>query len=504
MKNSIKILITLGILVLWSSCRKDFSLSSLPSGQLEFERDTIYLDTIFTGVSSSTYRFKVYNRSDNTIRIPAIHLAQGASSFYRFNVDGQTGERVENTVLNAQDSLFVFVETTIDFSQVTDPLYEDKLVFDNDESSQEVVLVSLVQDAHFLYPNRDNATGEIATVPIGTDANGDSIEIQGFELPGDYSFTADKPWVIYGYCVVPDNHILTIDAGAQIHFHQNSGLIVNTGASLQSNGTLTDQIRIQGDRLEPAYEDVVGQWGVIWLRDGSVNNTLRYTTIKNGDVGLLVEALSTPSSPQLTLENVQLYNFSNFGVLAQATTVVAQNTVINNCGQAALAATLGGDYEFTHCTFANFWQGSLRNDPTVFISNYVETPNGNVVNDLQQAHFTNCIIDGNNALELLFNKDNAAAFNYKLTNTMLKFDDYQHLYDADPLYDFSNALLFDNCLVNALTDFRDPFENDLIIGADSDANAHANMLGAIIVPQDILGVDRTATPDIGAYQHIIF
>ena len=52
--------------------------------------------------------------------------------------------------------------------------------------------------------------------------------------------------------------------------------------------------------------------------------------------------------------------------------------------------------------------------------------------------------------------------------------------------------------------FRAPFENDLLIGDDSFANGAGNSTFASQVPQDILGVSRTASPDLGAYQHITF
>ena len=47
-------------------------------------------------------------------------------------------------------------------------------------------------------------------------------------------------------------------------------------------------------------------------------------------------------------------------------------------------------------------------------------------------------------------------------------------------------------------------ENEFIIGEASDANANADLTAAQKVPFDLLGVNRTASPDIGAYQHIIF
>ena len=58
-------------IVLWSSCRNDFD--NVPnSGNLEFSQDTIYLDTVFTNIGSSTRTLKVYNRSSEDINIPNI------------------------------------------------------------------------------------------------------------------------------------------------------------------------------------------------------------------------------------------------------------------------------------------------------------------------------------------------------------------------------------------------------------------------------------------------
>ena len=59
-----------------SSCRKDFS--TIPSfGELEFSKDTVFLDTIFTNIGSATYNLKVYNRSNDDITIPNITLERG-------------------------------------------------------------------------------------------------------------------------------------------------------------------------------------------------------------------------------------------------------------------------------------------------------------------------------------------------------------------------------------------------------------------------------------------
>ena len=88
-------LFLVGILISLSSCRKDFE--TVPSsGNLGFSKDTVYLDTVFSHISSSTYTLKVYNRSNDDIKISKIHLGK-ANSKYRMMIDGLTGEDEDNS-----------------------------------------------------------------------------------------------------------------------------------------------------------------------------------------------------------------------------------------------------------------------------------------------------------------------------------------------------------------------------------------------------------------------
>ena len=112
MKRCLYFILTIGFLMLWSSCRKDFEFSP-NTGNLQFSKDTVYLDTVFTNIGSSTYNLKVYNRSNNDIVIPSIKLALGNTSNYRLNVDGMAGKSFNNIQILAKDSLYIFVESTI-------------------------------------------------------------------------------------------------------------------------------------------------------------------------------------------------------------------------------------------------------------------------------------------------------------------------------------------------------------------------------------------------------
>ena len=107
------------LIIVFGSCRKDFGTIQ-SSGELEFSVDTVLLNRVFDSISSSTQSFKVYNRGNDPITIPNIALGRGENSFYRLNVDGIPGRSFKNIDILGKDSIFVFVEATIDFEQVND------------------------------------------------------------------------------------------------------------------------------------------------------------------------------------------------------------------------------------------------------------------------------------------------------------------------------------------------------------------------------------------------
>ena len=499
------LVLILGVFFL-NSCRKDFD-TIRSKGELVFSKDTIFLDTIFSTISSSTRNFKVYNRSNSAITIPTIALGRGEDSFYRLNVDGLPGKIFTDINILAKDSIFIFVEATIDVEKVTNPIYTDSIVFDAANNFQDVDLVTLVQDAHFLFPKRD-AQGIKETIVLGQDDMGDDITIDGFLLDDTTTWTNDKPYVVYGYVGVPSNKTLTIEAGAKVFFHDNSGLLVQPSATLKVNGELNNKVIFEGDRLEPNFSDVAGQWGTIWLREGSIHNEINHAVIKNSTIGLLVDAYNG-TDVTLNISNTEIYNSSNFGILGRQTAIEGENLVIANAGQALLACTIGGAYNFKHSTFANYWNTSFRNFPAVLVNNYFTTLDANnneivITNDLEEANFTNCIIDGNQNIEFVLDRVEGTIFNFNILSSMLKFDTNDTAIISNPLYDFSNESIYQNVILNGAPNFKDRNSNNLIIGQNSDAIGIADLNAALSVPFDILGVSRSTTPDIGAYQHIIF
>ncbi|NOY46780.1 MAG: hypothetical protein GXO84_00915 [Chlorobi bacterium] len=524
MKRYLYFIFCLGLLIFWSSCRKDFEFSP-STGSLEFSKDTVYLDTVFTNIGSSTYNLKVYNRSNTDIVIPTLRLSQGQNSMYRLNVDGisgsgpQQGKEFENIEILAKDSMFIFIETTIDIQTLaalqTQFLYTDAIEFDAGENFQKVELVTLVKDAVFIFPQRfiDGTTGEtiIETLTFDIDDDGidDETTIQGrFLTDAELTFTNEKPYVIYGYAAVNDTKTLTIDAGARVHFHANSGLLVTSGGSLNVNGLpsidpdlLEGEVIFEGDRLEPNFAHVPGQWQTIWLFNGSTNNTINHATIKNGTVGILSDGNQNDAS-KLVVTNSQIYNSSNFGILGRGTSINGENIVINNSGQSSFAGTYGGSYNFVHSTFANYWNNSFRQFPSVLLNNFlIDADNTTFTNPLDEANFTNCIIYGNDNPELLLDKDSNDTFNFKFTNCLIKFDDPNSNFTGDQ-YDFGNIALYENSIFNLDPEFLDPQNNKLQIHNGSSADNAGIIFGNLT--SDILNTPRGSTPDLGAYESIVF
>ena len=520
MKRPLFYIFSIILLVTWSSCREDFEFEP-STGSLVFERDTVYLDTIFTNIGSSTYNLKVYNRSNTDIVIPSIQLERGINSFYRLNVDGSTGLQgqqqgkvFENVELLAEDSLFIFIETTVDIEQLsqldTQFLYTDRILFDSGNNQQDVDLVTLVKDAIFIYPDRDPETGIIETLSFDTNGDGniEETEIQGrFLRDEELIFTNEKPYVIYGYAAVDNNKTLIMNPGSRVHFHRDSGILVTSGGSLQINGELSsdqelleNEVLLQGDRLEPFFEDVPGQWGTIWLFNESTNNTINYATIKNATVGILCEGNDQSESDKLDISNSQIYNSSAFGILGRATSIRAENLVINNSGQASFAGTVGGRYILTHCTIANYWTNSFRDFPALFFNDFIQVDETSIQTNPLTANVNNSIVYGNDNPEFLFSQQ-GDEFDFKFSHCLLRFDNPN--LEGTPNYDFDNPDIYENNVFNLNPDFEDPFLNLLRIGEDSGANGIGNSIFSNQVPFDILNVQRSSESDSGAYESTI-
>ena len=494
-----------------SACREDFE-PTRSEGNLSFSKDTVFLDTVFSNIGSSTYTLKVYNNSTNLISIPYVGLSQGENSKYRLNVDGLAGKVFENIEILSKDSIYIFIETTVDAAIQTENsfVYTHQIRFDSGSNLQTVELVTLVQDAIFLYPDR-NAAGIKETLATGVDQTGAPITVEGFLLEDDQlNFTNQKPYVIYGYAGIPSGKTLQIDAGARLHFHENSGLIFANGSRLEATGTLSENLELleneiifEGDRLEPEYSEIPGQWGTLWFTPGSTAS-LDYVTIKNNNIGILVDGNTGSKNPDFNINNTQIYNSSNVGLYGLTASILGKNVVIGNSGISNLWLRLGGNYKFTHSTFANYWSQSFRSTAAVQLDNYLETDSELLIATLERATFSNCIIYGNQSQEISLKAIATADFNFSFSHSLIKFDDPFDEFADEANYDFNNESIYLNMLFSENPDFRNSAINDYRIGDDSAAKNLGDPSTALKVPLDILGESRLNRADSGAYQATLF
>lgn len=475
------IILLLASLTHFSSCRKDLGASD---GALEFSLDTVIFDTVFTTIGSTTKRFMIYNEDNSPVTISSIILAGGTDSKYRINIDGVSGVAFSNVEIPGKDSLFAFVEVTLDPNNVVEPaMVTDSVVFNTNGVTQDVDLVACGWDAHFISPTF-NLGGLGPTSVIGCDT----------------TWGPGKPIVVYGWAAVDSLCCLTMLPGTHVYIHKNSGIFVYREACLKILGSQDQPVQIASDRLDEFYEDQAGEWERIWLFAGSRDNVIEHALIKNGSVGIQVDSFNLGSAePTLRMENVVIENMAAASLFTQNSRVVASNCVFGNAGQYSAAVTFGGDYSFKHCTFGNNWNVGNRETPAVQVNNWIEDVTGATqVRDLENAYFGNCIIYGNRSNELIMDGHASGQFNFQFDNCLIRVDEEET--------DVSNESLYSNCIINEDPNFVEPIENNFELDTLSPAR-NAGSLTIVnsdlgVLGTDILGNSRTSDggPDLGAYE----
>ncbi len=457
------ILFTFIICIAITSCKKD-KIFTDSSAKLNFSTDTVQFDTVFTTIGSATLNFKVYNPYDQPIKISSIRLAKGNASFFRLNINGISTRLLTNIELDAKDSIYIFVEVHVDPLNSNNPLVvQDSIVFETNGNFQDVKLVAFGQDVNLI-------NGEI--------------------IHNNTTWTNTKPFLVYNSMLVDTLITLNIQSGTKIYFHKDSRLYVK--GTIKASGSKEEPIIFRNDRLEHWYDDVPGQWAGIYFISGSKDNVLNYCEIKNAIIGVQADTTMN-TNPTVIVSNTKILNMNAVGIFGQGAYIQAWNNVITNCGQFALYLSIGGKYQFYHCTIYNTWQYANRQTPSVLLNNYYQDVNGVYqVRPLNEATFTNCIIYGNLENEVAFDAIYAGTFNYKFKNTLLKIADTTNT---------SNNIHWENVYKNHTPGLKNPDNDDFSL----DTLAFVKDKGYFAswpYEKDILEISRYSfgMPDLGAYE----
>lgn len=471
MKRLVQILLLIIAIGYLFSCEDEKYISS-SDVKLHFSIDTVMFDTVFTTIGSTTQHLKIYNPYNQKVLVSSVKLAKGAGSNFRLNINGVASNEVQNLEIEPHDSVYIFVEVTIDPNGQNLPLIvKDSIEFVTNSNKQDVDLVAWGQDFKLIRQQRLKTT----------------------------TWTKEKPYLVFNYAYVDSNATLTIEPGTKIYFHKDAGLYVK--GKVLAKGTVDNPILFHGDRLESVYANVPDQWNGILLYSGSKNNEFSNVEIKNANIGLQVGNIENEGFATVKLHNTKIQNMAYAGIFAMKSEIDATNCLITNCGFYAVALLVGGSYEFNHSTIANYWGGygvKTRSTPALQIQNYliINKDKPAYVGDLVKASFGNCIITGNiaNGNELLLGKRSDALFNYKFERCILQVAD---------TFKTSNAERYINILKGEDPKFVDPYKK---YNFELDTLSPAKDAGKIsigkLVPADLKGRDRLIDkgPDLGALE----
>lgn len=357
---------------------------------LSFSTDTIGFDTVFTQIGSATQQLKIYNRNNRSLNIQSVELESKGASGFRINLDGESGTSFSNVEILKNDSLFLFVEVTVDPLTSPDPVIRDSIRFTTNGITQYIQLEAIGLD---VYKWKDKIIGQDTTI------------------------TAHKPILVYSTLTIAEGVKLTVTESAVFYFRRNARMDVYGSVDMQ--GTASKPIVIRGDRFDKISENVYwdnvpGQWKGITFHPDSYNNAMQYVTIKNSTEGVVFYE-SDPSIKKATLEGVTIQNTSQTGLSAINSNIDAENCLLVNSGEATMKL-IGGKYNFNFCTIANYYRWATRKAPTVVITNIF----GISPRPLDECNIYNSIIYGSYSEELAIEGTNSAALNYRIASSIIR------------------------------------------------------------------------------------
>lgn len=479
MKNTIIFsLLICGLLASLTQCKKD----PINGIGISFSTDTLTFDTVFTTLGSTTHSFKVYNKTSQDITIDNIKLMGLQGSQYRINVDGISGTNFNNVEVLAKDSIYVFVEVTVNPNNVSSPfVINDEIQFTRGENTQKVVL---------------NAWGQNAYYHLG-----ETYSPTNPQTP----WATDKPHIVVAKggigIAVSQGATFTIPSGTQLFMGPNA--LISIDGNLVANAIGNDSITFEGIRLDEDYVNRPGQWlGIIYSRTANIQ--MRRCIINESLLGLADEHVinvlvgqtitttqlpyTADPIPNVTLDKVIIKNTSGTALTAIKTKLTATNCLFHTAGGNVVGIFLGGEYDFTNCTMANVYTRFVehRNESLAVADRIVDLNNTLHTAASLSASFVNCVVYGGLENELAFAAANPAS-QISFQNCLVKME-------ADSFTQVSSSF----CILNRDPQFKDESKENYTPGSGSPLIDSGKVVP--FITDDLYGNSRFGIPDIGAIE----
>ncbi|MCC7296712.1 MAG: hypothetical protein IT244_00145 [Bacteroidia bacterium] len=463
MKVLLRLTLALGIfLVLLSGCQKEKFFEG--NTNLKFSTDTVWFDTVFTKAPGTKYPisvtkiFSITNPENGTVKVD-LTLAGGVNSAYRINADGFAGPEIRGLEIPAKDSIFVFVQCTLEPNNQTMPaLLVDSLIATVNGKSQKTYLAAFGWDANYFQ----------------------SVQLACNEVWGDKT----KPYVIVDNVLVAKGCTFTIKEGVTVYNSARSLLLVQ--GTLKIEGTAAEPVYFTGDKPTFEARELPNQWGGIYITRGSTNNKIAYAKIHNAAIGIRVDSLPEAGNWNLEIESSSMLFCGQAGLAGITAKIKAQNCLIGESGSYSFLGFLGGEYEFRHCTFVGYANFTTRQDGHFALTNTIRDGNGII---LQSKPLTctvlNSIIYGSQKEEFYIDNKGFAAFTTNITNNLIRSFDQPY---AGNVY-------------NQTPEFNSTTKHEFWLGSNSPAKDAGTALSPAIT-LDILGKTRDANVDLGCYEYI--
>ncbi|MDR3309659.1 MAG: hypothetical protein LBS80_06875 [Tannerella sp.] len=490
-------------IVFITGCNDLENYSLNPKHQIEFSTDTLLFEAVFSTIGSTTGYFMIYNRNSEALKIDRIKLASGGSTGFRINVDGRQGDEFNDIPVWKNDSLYVMVEVTLEPNSLNIPFgIYDSILFVTNGVTRSIVLCAQGRNANIL---------------------------RGVTFSADTLLEADRPYLVFDSLKIAEGVTLTVSEGVTFYMHTNSKWIIEGTIKLQ--GTLEHPVTIRGDRMHNfsssiSYDNVSTQWNGMIFRAGSFDNEMVYAMIRNGISGLTFEE-STPDRRKMTILNSRIQNMDGNILWSENCRIEAVNTEFSNASE-YLMMLVGGVYQFTHCTMANYMSAEMMSNSSsrsiecLTLANsimYLYEETGHLekhILPLKQAYFDNCIIDGDINVssvkqpggEMIFRTEEGDAngndenFNYRFNHCLVKTVNLTGerfinvIFAESPFYINHNGWNKETRKYDFVYDFR------LDSGAVCIGRADPEV--SVLYLYDLLGVSRNTShgPSIGAYEYV--